>query len=194
MKVITPEEIELARTFEEEIKEDARKLEIFGTNYVGNKKSLNQAETVLVESVNNNNNYLNVCAADIENLGVVERARSLTEKTSLRLRGRCGFENGSEIPPRSHLYSNNEKEEKQHIQKTALVRYNPFGETGGNQSFVLSLLDADGEGFVITSLHNRDYTRVYAKEVRVEGKPEGKNDSFSKEEREAISLASKKHG
>ena len=88
----------------------------------------------------------------------------------------------------------NEKEEKQHIQKTALVRYNPFGETGGNQSFVLSLLDADGEGFVITSLHNRDYTRVYAKEVRVEGKLEGKNDSFSKEEREAISLASKKHG
>ncbi|HZZ99044.1 MAG TPA: DUF4446 family protein, partial [Candidatus Saccharimonadia bacterium] len=55
---------------------------------------------------------------------------------------------------------------KTHLQNSALVRYNPFGDTGGNQSFALSLLDAEGNGFVVTSLHSREHTRVYAKEVR----------------------------
>ncbi|HZZ98746.1 MAG TPA: DUF4446 family protein, partial [Candidatus Saccharimonadia bacterium] len=68
-------------------------------------------------------------------------------------------------------------------------RYNPFGDTGGNQSFALSLLDAEGNGFVVTSLHSREHTRVYAKEVR--GGSRGKNE-YSKEEQEAIALALKK--
>ena len=81
-----------------------------------------------------------------------------------------------------------EKNEKKHLQHAALVRYNPFGDVGGNQSFVLSLLDADGVGYVITSLHNREHTRIYAKEVQ----PAASAETYSKEEREAVSQALKK--
>ncbi len=49
--------------------------------------------------------------------------------------------------------------------RTGLVRYNPFEETGGNQSFALALLDANGDGWVLSSLHARSGTRVYAKAI-----------------------------
>ena len=42
------------------------------------------------------------------------------------------------------------------IQRVGLVRYNPFEDTGGNQSFALALTDGRGDGFVISSLHARD--------------------------------------
>ena len=45
------------------------------------------------------------------------------------------------------------------------MRYNPFEETGGNQSFALALLDAKGDGWVLSSLHARPGTRVYAKAI-----------------------------
>jgi hypothetical protein len=51
------------------------------------------------------------------------------------------------------------------FQRVGLVRYNPFEETGGNQSFALALLDAAGDGWVLSSLHARAGTRVYAKAV-----------------------------
>ena len=71
------------------------------------------------------------------------------------------------------------------FQRVALVRYNPFEETGGNQSFALALLDAQGDGFVITSLHARAGTRVYAKNVSA-----GKSESaLSEEESEAVRQA-----
>ena len=46
------------------------------------------------------------------------------------------------------------------IQRVGIVRYNPFEDTGGNQSFALALTDAKGDGFVISSLHTRTGTRV----------------------------------
>ena len=49
--------------------------------------------------------------------------------------------------------------------RMGLVRYNPFEETGGNQSFALALLDANGDGWVLSSLHARSGTRVYAKVI-----------------------------
>lgn len=49
--------------------------------------------------------------------------------------------------------------------RVGLVRYNPFEETGGNQSFALALLDANGDGWVLSSLHARSGTRVYAKAI-----------------------------
>lgn len=76
-----------------------------------------------------------------------------------------------------------------HLQKTGFVRYNPFAQTGGNQSFVLALLDGNDSGFVITSLHSRESTRVFAKPVKL-GKEDG--FEFSKEEIQAILSASKK--
>jgi hypothetical protein len=52
------------------------------------------------------------------------------------------------------------------FQRIGLVRYNPFEETGGNQSFALALLDAVGDGWVLSSLHARSGTRVYAKVIK----------------------------
>jgi len=58
-----------------------------------------------------------------------------------------------------------EAAQRKAFQRVGLVRYNPFEETGGNQSFALALLDADGDGWVLSSLHARSGTRVYAKAV-----------------------------
>ncbi len=74
------------------------------------------------------------------------------------------------------------------IQKMGLVRFNPFSETGGNQSFSLALLDGEDSGLVITSLHSREATRVFAKPVK-NGKEAGYE--FSKEEIQAIVSAQK---
>ena len=51
------------------------------------------------------------------------------------------------------------------LQKVGLVRYNPFGEIGGDHSFSLTILNQNDEGFVLTGLHTRDRTRVYLKQV-----------------------------
>src|SRR3989338_3673463 len=46
------------------------------------------------------------------------------------------------------------------ISKVALVRFNPFQGMGGDQSFSLALLDAKNNGFVLTSIHANDTTRI----------------------------------
>ena len=71
------------------------------------------------------------------------------------------------------------------IQRTGLVRFNPFEDTGGNQSFALALLDARGDGFIVSSLHARGSTRIYAKSV-TRGASEA---ALSLEEAEALRLA-----
>jgi hypothetical protein len=81
------------------------------------------------------------------------------------------------------------KKMQKSIQKIGFVRYNPFGknDTGGNQSFSIALLDKDDSGFVITSMHAREGTRVYAKSVS-----DGKStNTLSDEETEAIKKATK---
>lgn len=52
-----------------------------------------------------------------------------------------------------------------HMQKFALIRFNPYEDTGGDQSFSVALLNNLGDGFVITSLHARSQTRVFAKPI-----------------------------
>jgi hypothetical protein len=47
-----------------------------------------------------------------------------------------------------------------------LVRFDAFDDTGGGQSFALALIDDDGDGVVLTSLHSRQSTRLYIKGVR----------------------------
>jgi hypothetical protein len=51
------------------------------------------------------------------------------------------------------------------VQRVGIVRFNPFEETGGNQSFVVALLDGDSNGVLLTSLHARAGTRVYLRTV-----------------------------
>jgi hypothetical protein len=71
------------------------------------------------------------------------------------------------------------------FQRIGLVRFNPFEETGGNQSFALALLDGNGHGFVLSSLHARAGTRVYAKALTA-----GRSDAaLSAEETEAVRQA-----
>jgi hypothetical protein len=78
----------------------------------------------------------------------------------------------------------------EHDVRTALgrvgfVRYNPFEDTGGALSFALAILDSTGAGFVVSSLHARTGTRIYAKPI--EG---GKSEAtLSAEEIEAVSRA-----
>lgn len=51
------------------------------------------------------------------------------------------------------------------LQKTALIRFNPFKDTGGDQSFVLCILDHTDTGFIVTAIHSRDGTRIYTKDI-----------------------------
>ena len=51
------------------------------------------------------------------------------------------------------------------LQNLGIVRFNPFRDTGGDQSFAIAIADAHGSGVVISSLHARDFTRVYAKPI-----------------------------
>lgn len=77
------------------------------------------------------------------------------------------------------------KKDIRHIQKLGLVRFNPFRDAGGNQSFTLALLNEDNTGIVLTGLHARETTRLYVKDViRGESRSE-----LSKEEKEAILVA-----
>ncbi len=56
-----------------------------------------------------------------------------------------------------------ERAGRAHIQRVGFLRFNPFRDAGGDQSFAVVLADQDGNGVVISSLHNRDVTRVYGK-------------------------------
>lgn len=76
-----------------------------------------------------------------------------------------------------------EKDGSLHIQKIGLLRFNPFKDTGGDQSFILSLLDGNDTGIVISGLYSRSGTRWYAKQVHY-GK--GISHELSDEEKKAI--------
>lgn len=78
------------------------------------------------------------------------------------------------------------KESLGHLQKVALKRYNPYKDTGGDQSFSVALLNGRGDGVVITSLHARAATRVFAKSVKL-GHETG--IEFSEEEKQVIKEA-----
>ena len=79
-----------------------------------------------------------------------------------------------------------EQEGQFHIQKIGLLRFNPFKDTGGDQSFILALLNAQDTGVVISGLYSRSGTRWYAKKI-VNGK--GTEHDLSEEEKKALGLA-----
>lgn len=79
-----------------------------------------------------------------------------------------------------------EKEGQFHIQKVGLLRFNPFKDTGGDQSFILSLIDKNDTGVIISGLYSRSGVRWYAKKV-VSGK--GLEHELSEEEKKALKEA-----
>jgi hypothetical protein len=46
------------------------------------------------------------------------------------------------------------------------VRFNPFPDQGGNQSFAIGMLNEDGDGVVFSSLYSRERMSVFAKPVK----------------------------
>ncbi|KKU85409.1 MAG: hypothetical protein UY15_C0033G0002 [Parcubacteria group bacterium GW2011_GWA2_47_9] len=75
---------------------------------------------------------------------------------------------------------------RKHIQKIGVVRFNPFKDVGGNQSFSVAILDEDDNGVVVTGLYSREGNRIYAKPIK------NGNSSFqlSEEELRAIEESS----
>jgi hypothetical protein len=84
-----------------------------------------------------------------------------------------------------------QKDGLKHLQKVGFLRFNPFSDTGGDQSFVLSILDGEENGLVLSSLHSRGVTRLYAKSIK-KGKTENSQIKLSKEEKEALKKAARR--
>ncbi|MGQ9457218.1 MAG: DUF4446 family protein, partial [Anaerolineae bacterium] len=71
---------------------------------------------------------------------------------------------------------------RQHL---GVGRFNPCPDPGGNQSFAIALVDGRGNGVVLSSLHAREGTRVYAKPLK-----KWESDyALTEEEKQAIALA-----
>lgn len=72
------------------------------------------------------------------------------------------------------------------VHKVGVVRFNPFKDLGGDQSFSIALLDGENSGIVVSSLHSREGNRVYAKPV---SKGKAIKYPLTDEEAEAIKKA-----
>ncbi len=73
------------------------------------------------------------------------------------------------------------------LQGTGMVRFNPFPNIGGNQSFSFAILDGNKDGAIITGFYSHEGSSVYGKPIK-----NGKSEyALIKEEEEAISLASR---
>ncbi|MFH1971083.1 MAG: DUF4446 family protein [Patescibacteria group bacterium] len=95
--------------------------------------------------------------------------------------------NQSEIKEIKKEIQNIKHMDLEHIQKMSLIRFNPFKEIGGDHSFSLALLDGKENGVIVTTLHTRDRTRVYAKTIK-----NGKSEfELSSEEKKALLKAQK---
>ncbi|AZR74290.1 hypothetical protein BBF96_13290 [Anoxybacter fermentans] len=71
------------------------------------------------------------------------------------------------------------------ITKVGMVRFNPFKDMGGDQSFAIALLDRENNGIVISSLYGRTNSRFYGKPI-IKGQS---SYTLSEEEKEAIRRA-----
>lgn len=74
------------------------------------------------------------------------------------------------------------------LNRVGMVRFNPFKDVGGDQSFSLALLNGKNNGFIISSLYTREGTRIYCKAI-INGKTE--KHILTDEEEKAIKIAIK---
>jgi Protein of unknown function (DUF4446) len=71
------------------------------------------------------------------------------------------------------------------VTNTAVVRYDAYEGTGGQQSASVALLDATRTGTVLTAIQGRDYARIYVKDL-----DRGRSSvALSPEEQEAVERA-----
>ena len=71
------------------------------------------------------------------------------------------------------------------LRHVSVVRFDAFGDMGGRLSFTTALLDDNGDGLLLTSIHGHTESRMYLKTV-VNRKVDGR---ISSEEEEAIAHA-----
>ncbi|TWD80782.1 uncharacterized protein DUF4446 [Kribbella amoyensis] len=79
-------------------------------------------------------------------------------------------------------------EVRETLQHLAVVRYDAFGDSGGQLSWSMALLDDKGDGVVLTSINSRNDARSYAKEV----KGFASDAKLSPEEQEALDTLRKR--
>jgi hypothetical protein len=71
------------------------------------------------------------------------------------------------------------------VTNTAVVRYDAYEGTGGQQSASVALLDATRTGTIVTAIQGRDYARIYVKDL-----DRGRSSvALSPEEQEAVDRA-----
>ncbi|TXH45570.1 MAG: DUF4446 family protein [Actinobacteria bacterium] len=75
------------------------------------------------------------------------------------------------------------------LRHVSVVRYDAFDDVKGRQSFTAAILDDNGDGIVITSLHSRSEARTLLK-----GVTDGAGDGLSPEEQQAVDAANGKRG
>jgi len=73
-----------------------------------------------------------------------------------------------------------------HLQRIGIVRFNPFSDTGGSQSFTIAILDGKDNGIIMTSLYARTGNRWYIKHIKAGSCADVE---LSKEEESAIKKA-----
>lgn len=75
---------------------------------------------------------------------------------------------------------------KTSITGVGVVRFNPFTNSGGNQSFAITLLNEHGDGVIISTLYGRERTSIFAKPI----KKYKSEFELTKEEAESLAQAS----
>ena len=71
------------------------------------------------------------------------------------------------------------------VQKVGFLRFNPFQDTGGDNSFAISFLDHGNNGVVVSSFYTREGVRIYAKKIE-NGVPK---QPLSDEEKQVLAQA-----
>lgn len=72
------------------------------------------------------------------------------------------------------------------LYKVGMIRFNPFKDIGGDQSFAIALLNGRNNGITLSSLYSREGTRIYSKSI-IGGQSE--KHPLTEEEKKAIEMA-----
>lgn len=119
-------------------------------------------------------------------LGAGVDSASLKDVLTKLIAGHQGI--ASKLKKQEELLSQAIADGNLHFQRVGIVRFNPFADTGGSQSFTVALLDKHNNGVVMTSLYARAGNRWYIKEVAA---GRGIEYTLSREEEAAIKKAKK---
>lgn len=122
------------------------------------------------------NNYMQVM-----NKGSVDNIEELLMQINERLE-----QTASESEQQKSRLSNLEAAAKKMKSKVGVHRYNAFGDRGSDLSFSVAIVDESQDGVVLTGIHTRDETYIYAKPL-----DKGQSSyALSPEEKEAINRSS----